>query len=364
MCVIIYNQPGSLIPYDLFENATFNNPHGYGVLVRSNNELELFKGLDESGNDPEKIYKILDEHKDKERYIHLRWKTEGGITEENLHPFEILKNKDRQIYFFHNGTLYKFKSPFKQQWDGGRSTSVPEDDNSDSKNFAEKILTPLLTKFNGENGLGDYNDPAFKTVLEALWEKNSNRGLIVSNDLDPYFINTADWRTVHANDKEKCFFASNTDYFYDVKRGPEADRRRLLQEKQKEEERKKAQKTAMEVNPTNGEVTLISSGYFDKTYSLSETLVDCFEDYDLFNYKEYSLLANITFSEIFSAIKEMDNADVATLFLAISSAIKSYEEENKTLEEKNSKLVEKLERASQHIESMKKREKNHNVQAA
>lgn len=350
MCVIFYNRPGTLLPYNQFENATFNNPDGYGIILKGEKEFQVIKDLDEGGNDPEKIYKILEDNKDLEKYVHLRWKTEGGVTKENLHPFKVFDKDGHEIWFFHNGTLYKYKNPSTVRWENNKRIEEPDTDNgnSDTKNFAEKVLSPLLNRFHGDSGIGDYHDPVFRKVLDELWTTN-NRGLLVSNKVDPLFFPFVDWKTITYKDgeTEEKFQASNDDYFTTVKRGPEAERRRLLQQAKEDEERKKRQETASEVSSKkNSEVTQITSGFFNKTYSLSDEIIESFEDYDLFNSKEYSFLSELTYTELHTAVKGMGSHDIATLLLGISNAIKEMVEDNE-------KLSSKLDKSSKHIEELK-----------
>ena len=172
MCDILILPPKVNVPYDKLENVVWNNPDGYGLLVHKQGNLVPHKELPQGGTDPKVIDKLLRDNEKYTRYLHLRWKTEGQISFDNCHPFLVYSDKDRDVYFMHNGTLYEYKA--KSQ----------TDQRSDSRIFAEEILTPLL-----KSTKGDYSSEIIKTTISKFWGlTGNNRGLIVSNKSDPLII--------------------------------------------------------------------------------------------------------------------------------------------------------------------------------
>lgn len=227
MCVIICLTPGYTLPFDMLENACYNNPHGFGLVLRDPKyqKLQLIKSSEEelqAGNDPKRIYELLKENEDIERYLHVRWKTEGDISVDNVQPFCTYNSKNREVYFMHNGTLQDYKPPTYGHYVNGAQQVKPENSGpvqSDTYRFNEQFLSPLLNRFSGENGKGDILDPVFKQILTKFWGISSvNKGLLVSSDQGFVLINKSDWKTIKTTHGE--FLSSNDTYFEKLTRGP------------------------------------------------------------------------------------------------------------------------------------------------
>lgn len=238
--MIIEQKVGYTLPYNLLENAVYNNPDGFGLILKdpTTQKLQIIKRMK---CDPKEIYDLLKDNEDIERYLHVRYKTEGEVSEENLHPFTSYFSDDLQIEFMHNGTLHSYKpsgerSEFKN---GVRIIHEPKETISDSNKFNRDVLQPLLQRFTGENGKADYHDPVFKMLVDKFWCTGYNQGLLVSNKYPPLFINQKDWKVIKVSDNEE-FYASNDLYFRELKRGPEFERRKKEKEEREKEEREKS----------------------------------------------------------------------------------------------------------------------------
>lgn len=340
MCVICHFKPGYTIPKNLLFNACNNNPHGYGIIIKREGKINVIKDLPADGNDPEVIHKILKDNEDADRYLHVRWKTQGAISMDNTQPFQVYNDRGREIWFAHNGTLSNFASPYNHQ--------KPNDLNeiSDSRKFAETVLMKYLPKFMGDQGVGDYNDPVMKEIIEKAWSY-SNKGIIVANDLEPLILGTQYWEYIRTKETVKIdgedtviegeFYASNNDYFTELKRGPLHDK--LEAEKKKEKEREKASVSAF--NTQSKEIVPLSSPAFSSTYSLGEIAAEVLEDFDMYSPEGYIQLANLTYAEWITMAKKMEHDDVASLFLYLTEYLKTdYEKLEKALEDNKNLLSE------------------------
>lgn len=196
MCVIIKLPPGTVLSEGKLRNAILNNPDGWGIVFVDRGQLTLRKECDPEGNDPELIAKILTDSRDVQRYLHVRKNTVGKTIIDNTHPFTVLSVEGgRRIEFMHNGTFHTYKA------------TTPEGQ-SDTRHYAETFLSPLLNKFHGDNGIGDYTDTLLSKILSGVFDYN-NRGLLISNDLEARSYGK--WDTV--KDGDVTFEVSNNDYF-------------------------------------------------------------------------------------------------------------------------------------------------------
>ncbi|RUP39363.1 MAG: hypothetical protein EKK63_10215 [Acinetobacter sp.] len=198
MCVIIQLKPNFTPTYEKIKNAVLNNRDGWGLVVKDRGRLSVRRECPEKGNDPDVIYQALLDGVSQERFLHVRFNTVGKTNLDNCHPFTVMndgKGKAR-IEFMHNGTIHKYKP--------GQSLT----DWSDSRNYAYTFMFNLLNKFKGENGLGDYHDPFFSTLIGDTFG-NMNRGLLISSKFNP--LRLGNWSTIV--DGGDSFFASNDDYF-------------------------------------------------------------------------------------------------------------------------------------------------------
>lgn len=199
MCVICHFKPTFNVSFEKLSNAVLNNPHGWGLITIDRGKVEVRKGCPENGNDPEELYKIIQDGRDVERFLHVRFNTVGKTSLENCHPFELIgKEKGKpKVYFMHNGTIYKYRP-------GAGS------DHSDSYNYANTFIGPLIRHFKGERFDHDYHDPFFQTLLGDTFD-STNRGLLVSDKFEPLYLGK--WELIKDGDDENTFMASNNQYF-------------------------------------------------------------------------------------------------------------------------------------------------------
>lgn len=213
MCAILHFAPGSMMNKEQFFNCVYNNWHGYGLILKDGNgRLHLTKDFqpENVGTDPEKLYDLLNDNKDIERFLHVRHSTKGATDETNVQPFCVYHSSAREVYFMHNGTLNSFSDY------SGKGKS-------DTLEFCEKVLQPALLRWDGENGKADYLDKVFlDLVVDTKWSAGST-GFFVSNDLPPQRIG-AGWKLYEhpasANDSYGNIWVSNTMYFKELVRGP------------------------------------------------------------------------------------------------------------------------------------------------
>lgn len=175
MCVIMVKKPGIEVPFNLLESACIVNPHGFGVAVADRGKLYVEKMYEKEGNRPEPIAKALEDLKEHQIYLHLRFKTAGSLGEENCHPFQVLNMKEdgMDLVMFHNGTFYEYKDD--------KDTSK-----SDTQCFAEQFVTPFYRRIYqtcpDEEIL---NDPLAAVIMEKFVGASSKVVLLdnYGNDL-------------------------------------------------------------------------------------------------------------------------------------------------------------------------------------
>lgn len=205
MCVIIVLQPGSMIDKDKLDNAIQNNPHGWGLILRDQNvkRLEVIRRYSDKADYLDEIYDMLNDNKDIQRFLHLRFNTKGETSLDNVHPFPVYHSNSRQVWLMHNGTM--------NDWSPKNG-----DTRSDTRIFCEDFLSPYLLGFSGEFGHGDYNNPISKQIIDKMRGTTQSKLLLISNDLDP--LEVGYWITIKNKDGTE-FRASNNDYFFTAKRG-------------------------------------------------------------------------------------------------------------------------------------------------
>jgi predicted glutamine amidotransferase len=309
MCCILILPAGFMPPKEMIQNVTWNNPDGYGLILKDSEakRIQVIKKTPNEGykeNDPEEIYTLLEDNKDIDRYLHVRYRTVGPIDVDNQHPFTAFYSDKRQVYFMHNGTLNDYKPA--QVYQGGHLTQS-NDTISDSKKFNDDILFPLLNVTLTANGKGDYTDKFINKTIEKYWGLGDNKGLLVSNDLPDLMIAKDRWKFIKTEGNEG-FWSSNDSYYSRLQRGPEYDRR-----KKKLEEEEKAKKprfqTGKEVSPW--EVSSLSSIDLEKKVRLTSSACELFKDMDFQTEEGLSYLSFLTDLEMQDALKKNPDEFVA-----------------------------------------------------
>lgn len=315
MCNIAVLSAGVSIPYEKIFNVTNNNPHGYGLILKDkeHKKLEVIRKCHEKGNDPKEIFDLLEDNKDVERYLHVRYRTEGPIDLNNAHPFSAYNSNSRQIHFMHNGTLTDFKTKISTTYEKGVKIETVEGDQniSDSKNFNDNFLAPLLLNYSGENGRGDIHDPVFQMIIDKFWSYNS-KGLLICNDLDPVFINKKDWKELDFGGGK--FWSSNNDYWNTLVRGPVYEAK-----KKKDAEESAARASKFQARNSNNTITSLKDLNLKPKEVLTEDLARIFEDYDIWTEEGMASLCNLTEVELLQFV-EKDHECAAALLIQLTSS--------------------------------------------
>lgn len=132
MCVIIQRNKDIIVPFDKIKVACEINKDGYGFVINDRGKFDVIKHYDPKGNDPDKVMKLMEDAKDCNVALHLRFRTAGLTDLDNTHPYQVL-NKDKDgvdLWFMHNGTLNEWKDINK--------------DYSDSRNLNDVVLKQLF----------------------------------------------------------------------------------------------------------------------------------------------------------------------------------------------------------------------------
>lgn len=324
MCNIFWLQPGVMPKQEEFYNCVWNNWHGFGLILKENNKLQVYKEVPEE-NDPKQLWELLWDNRDVERYLHVRHATSGGVDKENAHPFPIISSKKGDVWFMHNGTLNEFNPKVMAAIKAGD----PREKWSDSRFFAEEILTPFM----GELKSGaDIHSGIFKRTIARFWPQHDNRGILISSTQNPLILGS--WCTRHSEDGKEYASANNT-YFDAVTRGPEYDRRKKIAE---EERRKKAEAVNSNITPFEGGSSSknrkLKNDHFTKVYGVTQEFRSIVDDPELYENENLMFLCNITAVEMELLMQKLGD-DVVYFILYLTNALRDHVQENETLTRKN-----------------------------
>lgn len=139
MCLIIHKPKEQVIDEALLRDAATFNRDGWGIMYCIDGEVRTVKGTEV--NELVRECAKLDEKQ--EAFVHLRMRTHGTISEDNIHPFQIGKTG---VYMMHNGTI---------------QITRKDNNESDSAAFA-RMLAPLIRK--NHNLLFE---PALRTLIRS-----------------------------------------------------------------------------------------------------------------------------------------------------------------------------------------------------
>lgn len=331
MCSITHHLPGTMPPVTMIENAAYNNWHSFGLVVKKDGKLEIIKEVPESGEvDPKKVYDLLGKYKDYERFLHLRHNTAGATTLENTHPFDVYYDKKtkRHVVFMHNGTFY----PYVSKKVVNACTVDDPDGPSDTKNFVDMVLIPYLTSMDFGKGKADIQNKLTQDLIKKFWN-GANRGVLISSDQAPWFID--DWKEVGPIGNK--FKASNDQYFEKVIRGPEYTRR-LVREAQEKQTGQVARSNLV----TNPFARLqdfqldVKHGF----YSLSESMVSIFDDWDVWDRSGAVALGYCSSDELKELYKD-EASCIACMDWVFTDYAKLYKEYQE-LEEKHDRATKRI----------------------
>lgn len=368
MCNISRFTPGMMPTLEQTMNVVYNNWHSFGLLVRDKSgNLELTRQTPQAETDPTEIYNLLEENKDKERFLHVRHNTAGATTMDNCHPFLVYsdgKKNGLRVYFMHNGTLYDYKSKKPNPNNPNLSWIDDDDGPSDSLNFAVKVLSPYLNIDFGD-GKGNIKNPLFIKTINSFWPSSQNRGILISSKHGHELIRgiANPWKEIKGEDGA-TFLSSNDDYFDIVKRGPELARR---EERRKTEEaaRKKAASAAeasatANEGSTTGSRQIVSIAEVTKqfrhpvaTFELSRLPTSILNDWNLTDDDMTAALGHLTLDEIEEVVNTASTDDLIFLFDVIATNYAHIAAQNKKLNEKQAISSRMISTLKAEIQSLK-----------
>ena len=167
MCLLVVSSPNSTPRKKDLDNASCNNPHGFGYAVIAGNKIITGKGMS-----AKKVIKeflaVRKQYPKSYAMYHARFATHGVKNEENCHPFKI--GGSDLSYLAHNGIL-----PVHIE---------PNDKRSDTRIFAEDILPSM-------GGITALDNPNLYGMIEK-WSVGSKIAVFTldpSAEYDCYIIN-------------------------------------------------------------------------------------------------------------------------------------------------------------------------------
>jgi len=167
MCLLVVSSPNSTPRKKDLDNASCNNPHGFGYAVIAGNKIITGKGMS-----AKKVIKeflaVRKQYPNSYAMYHARFATHGVKNEENCHPFKV--GGSDLTYLAHNGIL-----PVHIE---------PTDKRSDTRIFAEDILPSM-------GGITALDNPNLYGMIEkwSLGSKIAVFTLDPNAEYDCYIIN-------------------------------------------------------------------------------------------------------------------------------------------------------------------------------
>lgn len=184
MCVILAIEPNVEFDFNKLKSACTVNPHGWGLALPDRGKMEILKGFDPKGNDPDQINRLLEENKSLKRFLHLRYNTAGKSNEDNCHPFEILTDKEDgySICVMHNGTY----SEYSRYGEGM----------SDTYHITQRLFKPAFKLALGATE-GDYSEVLYNPQLASILENTvgrtiSSKLVFIDQDAQSLIINKSE----------------------------------------------------------------------------------------------------------------------------------------------------------------------------
>jgi len=96
MCVIVHKKKDVEIEDAIPAGCFRKNPHGWGIMLARDDEVEVYKGLTW-----ESFLETYEELQGLELVLHFRAKTHGKIDTENCHPHQVSDD----LCMMHNGII-------------------------------------------------------------------------------------------------------------------------------------------------------------------------------------------------------------------------------------------------------------------
>ncbi len=152
MCLIVHKQAEVPLLRALLDSAARFNPHGVGLIALVPGEPAVVRRR--LASSPAELADWAEALSPYECVMHFRYRTRGGVDEDNVHPLQITDD----LYLFHNGTL---------------RVDLHTPERSDSWHLAQDFLAPTLSR---RPELID--DPLFQRML-AVAAGPQNRLVLV-----------------------------------------------------------------------------------------------------------------------------------------------------------------------------------------
>ena len=166
MCILIYDERNNqkLLDKDIFKRSQEKNPHGMGIMYALKGKLHIWKTLEDFQGLWQRY--LFARKRQCKVAIHFRKATEGTVTEDNLHPFEIAPG----FAFMHNGTVKDIKD------------CVPKG-SSDTRHINEELFSQFP---------GDFlQSPIHRVMIDNLID--AGRMLFMDNTGACTIINEGRW---------------------------------------------------------------------------------------------------------------------------------------------------------------------------
>lgn len=170
MCVIIHKPAGISFDDKKLAAACNRNSDGYGFAIFDRGKIEIRKYLKPGGNSPDEVNSIMEQCKDQELFLHLRYKTVGDKNTDNCHPFPVCEVDGVNYYLMHNGTMNEFDK---------------KDGRTDSYHYGQDVVAPLVQGWVTDTPL---EDPFVKKVL-AKFAGSANKIAIFDNRGNSHIVN-------------------------------------------------------------------------------------------------------------------------------------------------------------------------------
>lgn len=170
MCVIIHKPAGISFDDKKLAAACNRNSDGYGFAIFDRGKIEIRKYLKPGGNSPDEVNSIMEQCKDQELFLHLRYKTVGDKNTDNCHPFPVCEVDGVNYYLMHNGTMNEFDK---------------KDGRTDSYHYGQDVVAPLVQGWVTDTPL---EDPFVKKVL-AKFAGSANKIAIFDNKGNSHIVN-------------------------------------------------------------------------------------------------------------------------------------------------------------------------------
>jgi len=167
MCLLVVSSPNSTPRKKDLDNASCNNPHGFGYAVIAGDKIITGKGMNAKKVIKE-FLEVRKQYPNSYAMYHARFATHGVKNEDNCHPFKV--GGSDLTYLAHNGILDVHIEP--------------ADKRSDTRIFAEDILPSM-------GGITALDNPNLYSIIQK-WSSGNKIAVFTLDpnaEYDCYIIN-------------------------------------------------------------------------------------------------------------------------------------------------------------------------------